>query len=735
MAKKTKLTTRQVRSILQSQKTDSLSSAGGTSKLKEDRATNLDYCLGKMSDIPNAPGRSKVISTDVSDVLDGLMPSMMEIFCGTETVAKFDPVGADDVDASEQETTVINNVVMQKNPGFAIIQAMCKDALLSKTGVTKVWWEEREDEEEDTYFDLDVDSLAILVSNPEMEVVAHTANDDGTHNVTLMKKKGYGCVKIMNVPPEEFGVARRTVRLQETPYCFHEPGGGRPEGELIAEGYDPAQLGKIGTLSAGKTRGTEAIARDTIEENASQGEAGIETPGMRPIRITEHYIIMDYEGTGKATRYQVITGGEESEVLLKNGKPAIEKHSYVPFAVAHPDPMPHRFFGRCPADKTIETQRVKTVLTRGVLDNIYQINNQQVEVNEAFASENTIDDLLNKQIGGIVRTKAAGAVNPIQVLPIADKIFPALEYFDREREWRTGVTREGQGLDAEALQNQSATAARQLHSAAQAKMKLIARNLAEGVRDLFWLVHCVLRKHGNKPMTVRINGSFIPVNPRLWKDRDDMTIMVGLGDGGKQEQLGGLQLLIEAQMQAAMNPALKLITPKNLFNSAKDMVKLLGKRDATVYFSDPGDIPFPDPPPPPEIQKAQIEGQIETQHMQMKAGIEQVQAQADIATNDKKVQADIEMNRERHAPEMQLKQQEHAMRMEEMRMKLIGVAAGAAAKATVGGGGEGEPKPPQPNMEVINHIMAHAHGGVQPAQPKTKRMKRVGPGEWIVEHA
>src|SRR6185369_10542134 len=100
-----------------------------------------------------------------------------------------------------------------------------------------------------------------------------------------------------------------------------------------------------GTWSAGQVRGTETTARDTVDENATKNEGATEVRGMRAIRITEHYIVMDYEGNGKATRYQVITGGDESTVLTKDGKPAIEKHPYVPFAVAHPDPMPHRFFG------------------------------------------------------------------------------------------------------------------------------------------------------------------------------------------------------------------------------------------------------------------------------------------------------------------------------------------------------------------------------------------------------
>jgi hypothetical protein len=319
-----------------------------------------------------------------------------------------------------------------------------------------------------------------------------------------------------------------------------------------------------------------------------------------------------------------------------------------------------------------------------------------------------------------------------------------LEYLDREREWRTGVTREGQGLDASALQNQSATAARQLFSASQAKMKLIARNLAVGIEELFWLLHCVIRKNGSKPETIKLRNEWVVVDPRTWRSRDDMTITVGLGDGGKQEQLTGLQLLIQAQMQAAENTQLGLVTPKNFYNSAKEMVKLLDKRDVSLFFTDPGDKPMPEPPPPPEIQKAQIEGQIRTQEMEQKAGIEKLQAEADIVTNQKKVEAEILMNREKNAQDMQMKREEHAMRMEEMRMKLVSAAAtntmkaqsdhtklvGQAASAAMKAGPKDAEGNAQPNMELIDRIMA---GASQTApQSKKKRMKKVGPGEWEV---
>ena len=139
-----KMSDADLRALLAAEKTDSLSAAS-SSKLSSDRSTALNYYLGDMSADFTAPvGGSRVISSDVSDVIDGLMPNLMDIFCGSNEVVRFEPVGPEDIDAAAQETQYVNHVFMQRNPGFNILQAMFKDGLLSKTGIVKVMWEEGE---------------------------------------------------------------------------------------------------------------------------------------------------------------------------------------------------------------------------------------------------------------------------------------------------------------------------------------------------------------------------------------------------------------------------------------------------------------------------------------------------------------------------------------------------------------------------------------------------------------
>jgi len=170
-----------LKSMLAAEKVDALA-AVSAARLAEERADAMDYYLGDMSrDMPAQDGRSRAVSTDVSDTIEGLMPHLMDIFAGSDEVVRFEPVGPEDEAAAAQETDYVNHVFMQQNPGFMVLYSFIKDALLSKTGIVKVWWEEREEESRETYYDLTDDQFTILAqavaeSGGAMKIVAHTAH-------------------------------------------------------------------------------------------------------------------------------------------------------------------------------------------------------------------------------------------------------------------------------------------------------------------------------------------------------------------------------------------------------------------------------------------------------------------------------------------------------------------------------------------------------------------------------
>lgn len=472
------------------------------------------------------------------------------------------------------------------------------------------------------------------------------------HDVTVIRTKKTKCARVEGVPPEEFGIYRNARSIREAGYYFHEVI--KRQADLIADGYDSEQIKKLPSYTV--QQGIEESARDTVEESTSQGGDDGINKANRDIKITEHYVRMDYKGDGKVCLYRVTTAGDGGEILKRDGELDIVKEDSPCFAAMTPVIVTHRFFGKSIADLVMDIQRIKTALIRGALDNLYLHNNPRVEVAEQYAGENTLDDLLVSRPGGIVRTKQPGGLQWQNVPDITPSVYPALQYFDATREWRTGVSRQGQGLDANALQNQSATAANQLFTAAQARIKLIARIFAEtGIRDLFSLLHATIRKNGSVAQTVRLRNQWVQVDPREWKSRNDMTINVGLGTGGKEQQLIQLQLLIGAQEKAL---AAGMVTKGNLYNSAKELVKLIGRKDPESFFTAPPEEEATQPiqpPPDPKMAELQMKGQMDERAQAHKEKIEIIQAEADTASNDRKISADIALAEKKFQLDRELK--------------------------------------------------------------------------------
>jgi len=190
-----KMSVRDVQTMLASEKASALA-AVTAAQLMGDRSQAMAYYQGDMSqDMPAQDGRSKAVSTDVSDAIEGLMPNLMDIFAGSDEVVRFEPVGPEDEEAAQQETDYVNHVFMQQNPGFMVLYSFIKDALLSKTGIVKIWWEEREEEERETYYDLSEDQFALLVqqvaeSDGQMKIVEHTVNNEPEANEKQEEPEG-----------------------------------------------------------------------------------------------------------------------------------------------------------------------------------------------------------------------------------------------------------------------------------------------------------------------------------------------------------------------------------------------------------------------------------------------------------------------------------------------------------------------------------------------------------------
>jgi hypothetical protein len=343
-----------------------------------------------------------------------------------------------------------------------------------------------------------------------------------------------------------------------------------------------------------------------------------------------------------------------------------------------PERVPHRWKGRGLFDDIGMIQRVKTALTRQMLDNLYLQNHPMLEVVQNMVVNPAA--LSNRKIGQPIFVKAPGSIEP-QVIPfVADKAFTALEYMDRVRAQRTGVSEQSMGLDPDALQNETATAVQARQAAQFARVELITRNFAEmGLKDLFRLLLRLLVKYQEKPDIIRLRNNWVPMDPSVWNADMDCVVNVGLGSGSKDRDMANLGAI--AQKQEAIveraGPANPVVNIAHLVKTYQRLAEASGIRNAESYFPDvtpevikqlaqqaqqnpdamkqQGDMQMARAKMAMEQQKAQRDAQLEQEKLQRQATIEQQQGQADLAVQQQKAQLEMEIAKQKYELEKQLK--------------------------------------------------------------------------------
>jgi len=596
------------------------------------RKKSLEYYLG-MPLGNEQEGRSQVVSNDVLDTVESLMPSLMRIFTQGDNVFHTEGVGPEDDEMARQCSDYLNYIFYKENKGFLALYTAFKDALIQKNGILKVYWDDANKTEREQYKRLTDDEFADLIADPEVRVKNHTEfeepilDDEGKeldkinyHDCVIERTTLYGQVRIEPVPPEEFLIERRCKDIDSANFVAHRTR--KTRSELVEMGYD---RDLVMTLPSGNSDYTR---EDTFvrHQNVDTGNRDDDGKGASSeVLVHECYIRMDINEDGKSELMKVLLAGDGAFDILD-----MEEVDSMPFVSMTPVIMPHRFYGRSVSELVEDIQLIKSTVMRQMLDNMYLTNNNRVAVQDGQVA---MDDLLTNRPGGIVRTKQPpqNVMMPIQAQPITEQASGMLSYLDSIKETRTGVTKASQGLNADTLNNKTATGQNQILTQSQMRMELIARIFAEtGVKDLALKMFELVCKYQQKEKIVRIRGKYVPMRPYEWKDRVNVTVQVGLGTGSKEQQLIMLNAILERQMQAInlqQNAFGPMVNLRNIYNTLKKLIDNAGLNGVEPYFMDPdvgaAQMPQLPPKPPTEFEKvtlAQVQG--ENQRAQLKAEVE-----------------------------------------------------------------------------------------------------------------
>ena len=612
-----------------------------TATVYADQAKALSYYFGDALG-NEVEGRSQIVMREVYSTIEWIKPALLRMFFGGEQVVKFTPKGPEDVEQAEQETDVVDHVIVDQNEGFATLYSWFTDAMLSQNAYVLAYWDERTETTESRYRNLTVEELVLIMQDGDVEIVESSSSQiamaDGVQevwDVTLRRTEPQGKVCIETIPPERIRVegGYKHVSLQRA--NFVEYWEDKTISELREAGFDiPDSIADEDDGSfATDGRNVEAVRNRVLTKTSEDGTSDDDDPASREVRVRTVFLRVDFDGDGIAEMRRIVVVGK---TVLAN-----DRYDRVLVAALTPTIVPHRHQGLSVADAVMDLQEIKTTLIRGLLDNMYLANNGRHAINEDVVN---LDDLLTTRPGGVVRVSGDphAAIAPLVTPALGAPIIQTIEYMDSVLENRTGASPrvlQGQNFDGNAL-NKTASGINQVMSAALARIELIARVFAEtGVKELYQIVHTLLLKHGQKKLTMQLRGKWAAVDPREWQKRTDMRVNVALGSGDKQARIALLQMIVTAQQGVA---GMGLSSPQTMYNSLAKITTEAGYRDPEEFWVNPAKAqpgqqvgPPPDPKMMAEQAKLSLERQKAAEDVRLKelgirADFQKAQLDADV---------------------------------------------------------------------------------------------------------
>jgi len=594
-------------------------------------ADAVDYCDSELSEkrsdltkryygLPygdEQEGRSTVRDRSIQTAVGQILPALMRTFFGAERSVEFVPRGPEDIAAAEQATEYVAHLI--DRDGYRLLWDVFKDALIKRMGVIKYYWDTSVVVETESYTGLSQTQVELLLGETGVDLITVDSYPDQNpvgvppvapggpapetpllHDISVRRNRGRPQVRLESIPPEEFLYDRSAPSLDGADFVGHRSY--KTISELVSLGYSADDVEKYAGKDDRFSSNSEFLAR---HPNSTGRKTGTVEPGSRLVLYTEAYVRIDRDGDGHSELVKVCLAGKNHELLHDEPVPEI------PFALFVPDPEPHSIGGQGIADLTEDLQRIRTVMLRNTLDSLaMSVHPRTVVVEQAISD---FDEVLNSEIGAVIRTRQPGAVSTLAVPFVGAQVLPMFGFLREEEERRTGITQASQGLNSDALQSTTKAAVDMMRSASAARVELIARTFAEGgLKRLYTGVYNLLRRNQTGQEVIRMRGAFVRVDPRRWAADCDVSVEVPMGTVSDADRLQTLTAVLVQQQQFVqqMGNYGPIASLPQVHNTLSRMLELSGFKDSSAFFTPPPEQAPPPPPPKPTPEETyrEVEG-------------------------------------------------------------------------------------------------------------------------------
>lgn len=573
------------------------------------------------SKFPRLSESSDWISRDVKTTIDWLIPSLIEVFTGSDDPVDIQGVNTEDDNKAKRIQQLIKYFVQRKNNFFVFMYSLIKEGLKTNFGVAKVSWK-RDEERISMEVMQRVEQLPELIMMHQSGKIEIIDIEPITENEDLFKVSYEKIIVkanlpvLENLPPSELRFTPEARNIHDAKFVAHRKivKGDylkRKENEGIYQNVDVAideDKGNVNytTLDKRNNPGYKSIySKISDNDNAS-----------KDVELYEAYLKVDYNNDGVYENLIVHVVGETPLRITEN------TFEMPPFFIFSPEYDSYGVFSEGSfADVLEQLQDLKTALIRQVVIAVAKNNTPQKFVDIAKVDVDAMEDGAEIVDAGSNPQQNIFTSPQIPINPLTMEL---VQYSQNEIESQSGSTRYNQGLDSNSL-NKTATGINAIMGAADKKIRLIARLLAETTWiPLVKFLILLCQKFLEQEQVFRLENENIVINKDELDIDYDLIVNVGQGAGTKEAAIQQIMILLQ-QLYPKLEQ-LGVVDENSWYNMVKKLLEKMGMRDITAYLIDPSS---------PEVQ--QKKAQLIQQQQQEQQKAQQIAAVAEAEKNKPKL--------------------------------------------------------------------------------------------------
>ena len=447
-------------------------------------------------------GKSKIVSKDIAKQINWMLPSLADPFLSSSTVIKCNPITAEDAPSARQNEILLNAQFCRKFPRYNFIMKALRVLVTEGTAVIQTGWE---------------------YADEEVEVEAETISVDPVTGEEFIEITEVTETRVLLNQPT--AIVCRNEDIFIDPTCMDD----MDKCQFVIHKYETnlAALREDGRYKHLDKVAKEqlSLAEDSTYVREDRSYFEFKDEPRRKFIIYEYWGSYDIDGDGELE--DVICAWVGNTIVRLEANPYPDKKP--PFVVVPFNPVPFQLFGEALAENIGDNQKVKTAITRGIIDNMAQSNNGQVGMRRGALDMNNRRKFLkgkNFEFNGTPGDFWQGSYNNIP-----GSAFDMLSIMNNEIESQTGVKSFSGGINGGSL-GSTATGARGALDATSTRRLNLVRNVAENlVKPLIrkWMAYNAEFLEDEEVVRVT-NEEFIPVRKDDLEGRIDIDITISTAE-------------------------------------------------------------------------------------------------------------------------------------------------------------------------------------------------------------